>query len=156
MNRNQTALTLALLPTIFALLMLSSGCSKTTDYTNYDLLVGKDWQLTSIDSAGLRLGDNCDFDDVLRFRDASSFTYDNGPCDRTVGTKEARSWKMTDDFTVLRLKYHFEFGDRRGSRVSGAFIEQWEVISITDTSLVLSDAMAEENDQMPRILGFRN
>jgi hypothetical protein len=122
------------------------SCNKTEDFDDLDLLTGKDWRLTSRMMDGVEISDSCDLDDVLRFSDAESFSHNWGAvaCNPITEDRSADSWKLQDDFSVIRMKYKFS-----GDEGVGSMMEYWEIIELSDTALVLKDATAEDNDQVP-------
>ena len=128
------------------------GCNKTADFEDLDLLTQKDWHLTSRVQGGIALTDDCDLDDVLVFTDATDFDYNFGDliCGDSSFVKDADTWKIIDDFTVLRMKYRFE-----GSG-NGTIIEFWKILVVNDTLLMGEDALAEGNGQVPEIRTYQH
>ncbi len=129
-----------------------AGCDKTEDFEDLELLTKKSWQLTSRTQGGTDITNDCDLDDLLLFEDATKFNYEYGvlSCSDNDLTKVGDTWKIIDDFTVLRMKYKIS-GD-----VTGSIIEYWKIIELTETSLIIEDALAENNDQVPEIRTYRN
>lgn len=128
------------------------GCNKTADFEDLDLLTQKDWHLTSRVQGGIALTDDCDLDDVLVFTNATDFDYDFGDliCGDSSLVKDADTWKIIDDFTVLRMKYRFEGSGK------GTIIEYWKILELNDTLLLVEDALAEGNDQVPEIRTYQH
>ena len=124
-----------------------TGCNKTDDFEDLELLTKKNWHLTTITQGGIDITKDCDLDDILFFKDASKFNYDYGDlsCNDYDVNKVADTWKIIDDFTVLRMKYKLSV------EVTGSMIEYWNIIELSETSLILEDALAEDNDQIPEI-----
>ncbi len=132
-----------------------TGCNKTDDFEDLDLLIQKEWKLTSITKENVEISEPCDLDDILRFDDASTFSYDFGlmQCSEEAALQRtATRWKIIDHFTTLRLKF-----DLSGSNIgSGEAIEYWKIITLTETMLVVEDALAEDNSQIPEIRTYVN
>jgi hypothetical protein len=128
------------------------GCNKTADFEDLDLLTQKDWHLTSRVQGGIALTDDCDLDDVLVFTDATDFDYNFGDliCGDSSFVKDADTWKIIDDFTVLRMKYRFEGSGK------GTIIEYWKILELNDTLLMVEDALAEGNGQVPEIRTYQH
>ena len=124
-----------------------AGCDKTDEFKDLELLTKKDWHLTSRTQGGVDITADCDLDDVLFFEDATKFKYDYGvlSCNDYDVNKVGDTWKIIDDFTVLRMKFKIS-GD-----VTGSMIEYWKIIELSETSLILEDALAEDNDQIPEM-----
>ena len=124
-----------------------TGCDKTDDFEDLELLTKANWHLTSRTQGGIDITNDCDLDDLLFFEDATKFTYDYGvlSCSDNDLTKVGDTWKIIDDFTVLRMKFKIS-GD-----VTGSLIEYWKIIELSETSLIIEDALAENNDQIPEI-----
>ena len=124
-----------------------TGCDKTEDFEDLKLLTNKNWHLTSRTQGGIDITNDCDLDDILFFEDATNFKYDYGvlSCNDYDVNKVADTWKIIDDFTVLRMKYKLSV------EVTGSMIEYWKIIELSETSLIIEDAMAENNDQIPEI-----
>lgn len=133
-------------------LIFLTGCNKTEDFEDLDLLTNKNWQIISRIQDGIDITNDCDMDDILIFEDAKNFNYNIGllNCPENEVTKVANSWKIVDDFTVLRLKYKFS-----GSG-SGSMVEYWEIVELNETTLIIGDASAEDNDQIPEIRTYQN
>ncbi|GJM31840.1 MAG: hypothetical protein DHS20C18_08410 [Saprospiraceae bacterium] len=130
------------------------GCNKTADFKDLDVLTGKEWQLKSIQQDGIEISESCDLDDVLFFENASTFNYDFGTsvCDEDQGLeKTADTFKIIDDFTTLRMKYKFT-----GDQGHGELIEYWEIVELNDSTLILKDALALDNNQIPEIRTLKN
>ena len=129
-----------------------SACNKTDDFEDLELLTDKNWHLTSRTQGGIAITSDCDLDDILVFKDATKFNYDWGAlsCFDSDLKKTADTWKMIDDFTVLRMKYKFS-GDGRGS-----IVEYWKIIELNETSLIVEDAQSGDNDQIPEIRTYNN
>lgn len=129
-----------------------TGCNKTDDYEDLELLLNKNWQLISIFQGGIDITNECDLDDVLLFKDATKFTFNYGTLscfeDDLIITGD--TWKIIDDFTVLRMKYKFS-GDGRGSMV-----RYYKIIELNEYSLVVADELYDDNDQIPEIRTFHN
>ncbi|MCR9099957.1 MAG: hypothetical protein NXI25_08405 [bacterium] len=128
------------------------GCNKTADFEDLDLLTQKDWHLTSRVQGGTALTDDCDLDDVLVFTNATGFDYNFGDliCGDSSFVKDADTWKIIDDFTVLRMKYRFKGSGK------GTIIEYWKILELNDTLLLVEDALAEGNDQVPEIRTYQH
>lgn len=129
-----------------------AGCSKTADFEDLDLLTQKNWHFTSRVQGGTDLTDDCDLDDVLVFTDATDFDYNFGDliCGDSSFVKDADTWKIIDDFTVLRMKYRFN------GNGAGTIIEYWKILELNDTLLMVEDALAEGNDQVPEIRTYQH
>ena len=159
MKRNKRTLT-CFIPTIkqwFVFVSLITftfltGCNKTDDFEDLELLTKKNWHLTSITQGGIDITNDCDLDDILFFEDATKFKYDYGVlnCTDYEVNKVGDTWKIIDDFTVLRMKYKLSV------EVTGSLIEYWKIIELSETSLILEDALAEDNDQIPEIRTYLN
>ncbi len=141
----------AFLTMLFALV----ACNKTKDFENLDLLIGKDWHLQSRQVNGVEISDSCDFDDVLRFTDASNFTDDWGTniCASDSFVKTPACWKLIDDFSTIRVKYTFK--PQEGLKARGNMVLYWEIIELSDTALIIKDGLAEGNDQEPEFRTYR-
>jgi hypothetical protein len=128
-------------------LLVTTGCNKAKKFEDLHLLTEKNWQLTSRTQGGADITKECDLDDELLFEDATMFNYDFGnlSCPDNDLTKEAKTWKIMDDYTVLRMKYKFS-----GQGIA-SLVEYWKITELSDTLLILEDASAEENDQIPEI-----
>ena len=74
-DQNPSKVTFKSITFLFATVALiaTSSCNKNDKYTNYDLLVEKEWKLTSIERNGAEIGEQCDFDDVLSFENEKDF-----------------------------------------------------------------------------------
>lgn len=133
-------------------LPLLTGCNKTDDFEDLELLTKKNWHLTSRTQGGVDITNDCDLDDILLFEDATKFNYEDGVlnCFENDLNKVGDTWKIIDDFTVLRMKYKFS-GEGRGS-----VVEYWKIIALSETSLIIEDALAEDNDQIPEIRTYLN
>lgn len=133
-------------------LPLLTGCNKTDDFEDLELLTKKNWHLTSKTQAGVDITNDCDLDDVLLFEDATKFNYEDGVlnCFEDDLNKVGDTWKIIEDFTVLRMKYKFS-GEGRGS-----LVEYWKIIELSETSLIIEDALAADNDQIPEIRTYLN
>ena len=151
-DQNPSKVTFKSITFLFATVALiaTSSCNKNDKYTNYDLLVEKEWKLTSIERNGAEIGEQCDFDDVLSFENEKDFTYDHGACDENELEETGDSWKLTDDFTILRMKFKIRNGTSFGST-----LQYWDIESIIDTMLVISDANAEDNNMAPETRTFK-
>jgi hypothetical protein len=131
------------------MLLAFSACNKTEDFEKLDLLTSKNWNLMSIKQDGVIVSDSCDLDDVLYFENASEFSYDNGAlnCNNEgSSTMTAKSWKIIEDFTVIRLKYKISGGSARGEMV-----EYWKIETLNDSMLVVKDNTAESSGLVPEI-----
>lgn len=128
------------------------SCNKTEDYENLNLLIEKNWNLESRKMNGVEVSDSCDLDDILKFDKDFDFSYNVGSsiCNQEVLEKNPLSWKLTDNYTIIRMKYKFS-GD--GSR--GSMIEYWEIIELSDTALIVQDATAEGNNLIPEIRTYK-
>lgn len=135
-----------------AMLGLLVSCNKTDEFSDLDRLTGKDWHLQSRMQGGLNTTTPCDLDNVLRFTDASNFIFDAGidSCGGNTTRKTAIAWRLTDGFTILRMKYKFSQDQIRGS-----MIEYWEINQLNDTALVVIDKTAENSRLVPEILTYR-
>lgn len=124
-----------------------TGCNKTEDFEDLELLTKKNWHLTSRTQGGIDITNDCDLDDILFFEDATKFKYDYGvlSCNDYDVNKVADTWKIVDDFTVLRMKYKLSV------EVTGSMSEYWNIIELSETSLILENASAEDNDKIPEI-----
>ncbi|NEN24385.1 hypothetical protein G3O08_12810 [Cryomorpha ignava] len=133
-------------------LPLLTGCNKTDDFEDLELLTKKNWHLTSRTQGGVDITNDCDLDDILLFEDATKFNYEDGVlnCFENDLNKVGDTWKIIDDLTVLRMKYKFS-GEGRGS-----VVEYWKIIELSETSLIIEDALAEDNDQIPEIRTYLN
>lgn len=128
------------------------GCNKTADFEDLDILTEKSWQLISRTQDGTNIAEVCDLDDTLIFLDAKDFEYDTGAldCDENELFIVADSWKIEDDFTVLRLKYNFS------GNGFGSLVEYWKIVELSETTLIIEDASAEDNNQIPEIRTYQN
>ena len=129
-----------------------TGCDKTEDFEDLELLTKKNWHLTSRTQGVVNITNDCDLDDILFFEDATKFKYDYGVlnCNDYELNKAADTWKIINDFTVLRMKYKLSV------EVTGSLIEYWKIIELSATSLIIEDALAEDNDQVPEIRTYQN
>ena len=151
LNFNKAAQAFACLTMLFALV----ACNKTKDFENLELLTGKDWHLQSRQVNGVEISDSCDWDDVLRFTDASNFTDDWGAniCANDSFVKTPACWKLIDDFSTIRVKYTFK--PQEGLKARGNMVLYWEIIELSDTALIIKDALSESNDQDPEFRTYR-
>ena len=131
---------------------LLNACNKTDDFEGLELLTEKAWHLTSRTQGGLDIANDCDLDDLLTFEDVTNFDYNYGvlSCPDNDIAKEGDTWKIIDDFTVLRMKYTFS------GNGNGTLIEYWKITELSDTLLIVEDALAEDNDQIPEIRTYNN
>lgn len=134
------------------ILTFLSGCNKTDEFEDLNLLTEKNWQLTSIVQGGIDITDDCDLDDLLIFEDATQFNYDYGIlyCIDNDIAKAGDTYKIIEDFTVLRMKYKIN------GEVTATLIEYWKITELSETSLIIEDASAEGNDQIPEIRIYQN
>lgn len=134
-----------------SIVLIIAGCNKTKNFKDLNLLVQKEWQLTSVTSNGIDVSNDCDLDDVLKFEDDSKFDYNFGvlECDNDNLEKTAKSWKIIDDYTVLRMKYKI-----RGNS-NGSAIDYWKIIELSDSLLIVEDDLAEENNQIPEVRTYQ-
>lgn len=124
-----------------------TGCNKTDDFKDLELLTQKNWHLISRTQGGTDIANDCDLDDIVFFEDATKFKYDYGGlnCNDYDVNKVADTWKIIDDFTVLRMKY------KLSGEVTGSIVEYWKIVELSETSLIIEDALAESNGQIPEI-----
>lgn len=130
------------------ILMITISCNKTANYSDIDLIVGKNWNLESRKVDEIEISDSCDLDDILYFENSSDFTYNLGTniCSQEILHKTEISWKLIDNFTIIRMKYKFSAGESKG-----IMVEYWEIIELSDTVLIVKDATAEDNNLVPEI-----
>ncbi len=129
-----------------------TACNKTDDFEDLELLTQKAWHLTSRTQGGIDIANDCDLDDILIFEDATNFYYNYGvlSCPDNDIVKVGDTWKIIDDFTVLRMKYTYS-----GNGI-GIIIEYWKITELSGTRLIIEDAFAEDNDQIPEIRTYQN
>ncbi len=125
------------------------ACNNTEDFEQLDTLLGKEWRLVALTRNGIDVTEACDLDDVLRFETISDFQYDIGALEcleeENIET-ETKKWSMRDDHSVIRLVFKFKM-DGRAAR--GDFVEYWEIVHLTENILIMQDALAEGNNQIP-------
>ena len=140
MRENSAGIGLSLL---LLLLFIGTSCEKNEDFSDFDLLVDKEWRLVSVTEEGAVVTRACDTDDVLKFDNAEDFSYDFGEVCEEDGTLtfSASTWKMRDNFRVIRLRFTF-----RDDGVTGDSIDYWEIVELTENTLILKDDTAEDND----------
>ena len=88
--------------------LLGAGCNKTDDFEDLDLLIQKEWRLTSITKENVEISEPCDLDDILRFDDALTFSYDFGlmQCSEEAALQRtATKWKIIDDFKLYKNEH---------------------------------------------------
>lgn len=148
MNPKKRIFILWLLVTVFSL----NGCNETADFEYLDLLTQKTWELTERMQDGIDITEDCDLDDVLIFENAADFDYDAGTltCFDFDQSKSADTWKIIDDFTVLRMKFRFSNDGK------GTLIEYWKITELSENLLVMEDALAEDNGQVPEIRTYQS
>ncbi|MCO6493276.1 MAG: lipocalin family protein [Phaeodactylibacter sp.] len=119
-----------------AAILTGTGCSKTEDFEDLDLLLNKEWQLAEVARDGNPVNDTCHLDDVLVFENTEDFDYRVGSslCDESEAQRTPSSWKMREKFTVIRLDYKVRFGASRAT-----ISEYWEIQELTENTLVLRD-----------------
>ncbi len=129
------------------------GCNKTEDFEDLDLLIKKEWHLISREQNNINITEICDLDDVLLFENESNFNHDYSTlnCFDYEEDKKGNKWKMIDDFTVLRMKYWLN-----DENPKDVLIEYWKIIELSDTLLIVEDALAGDNDQIPEIRTYKN
>ncbi len=137
---------------IFISLFTLVSCDKTKNFEDLDVLTGKQWRLHTITLNGVQITDSCDLDDVLSFQDETSFDYDYGTqnCDNSEENEDPVRWKIIDDFTVLKMKHKFN-----NDGVKGSAILYWRITELTDSTLILEDAYAEDNNLDTEIRTYR-
>ena len=137
---------------IFALPFLSA-CNKTENFEDLNLLIEKEWHLVSRTQNSINITENCDLDDVLYFENATAFSHNFGTqnCFDYESNKSGKKWKLTEDFTVLRMKYSVNENNSKNT-----LVEYWKIIGLSDSLLILEDAIAADNDQLPEIRTFKN
>lgn len=137
---------------VFVLPFLGS-CNKTEDFEDLNLLIEKEWHLVSRTQNNLNITESCDLDDVLYFENATAFIHNFGAqnCFDYEANKTGNKWKLTEDFTVLRMKYSVNENNSKNT-----LVEYWKIIALSDSLLILEDAIAADNDQVPEIRTFKN
>lgn len=128
-------------------LLLLGACSKSEPFEDLELLLDKTWTLTSITREGQEISESCNLDDTLFFEDTKSFSHSRGELlcagEEDYG-KIAKGWEFWNDNTAMRLKFKLE-----NVGVASTILEYWEIVNLTPDTLLLKDALAEENNQIP-------
>ena len=129
-----------------------ASCNKTDEFEDLDLLLNRDWRLHTRMLDGVDITDSCDIDDVMRITSTDEFTHSLGAlrCEGAFGNQRPTGWKFIENNTVMRMRYSF-----RENRSAGTMILYWEIVSLSDTALVLKDATAENNDLVPEFRYYR-
>lgn len=129
------------------LVLLFSSCQKAENFEDLDLLLNKDWKLTKITQGTSDITKACDIDDVLKFTDTKDYEYSFGEnfCDETIETNTtSQGWEFKKDFTQIVLS-------SRQKTTTGVFTlyPRWDIVELTESTLILRDSGAEENDIIP-------
>lgn len=127
--------------------LLWSGCTKTLELEELELLTEKNWRLVQVTFDGDDGTEDCHLDDVLSFQDATRFSYDWGELSCFGPDRfhlEADTWKVFDNRPTLRFRYKV----REGSAGRGSLFEYWEIVELSETVLVLMDD-ASDNKNRP-------
>jgi hypothetical protein len=139
---------------ILASALLWSGCAKTLELEELELLTGKDWRLVQVTFDGDDGTEDCHLDDVLSFQDATRFSYDWGelscfePSDIRL---EADSWKVFDRRPTIQLKYKL-----RSRTGFGSTMEYWEIVELTESVLVLKDDASDNKNRPTEVRRYEN
>lgn len=132
---------------LFLLTLLFSSCQKAENFQDLDLLIDKDWKLVKVTEGTSDITKACDVDDILKFTDTESYEISFGErfCDENIETNTtSEDWKFRENFTQLRLKSKQNFDS--GSAVLFMY---WDIIELTENTLILRDGTAEDNDIVP-------
>ena len=140
---------------IFALVIVFiTSCNKNDDFDKLDTLLYHEWKLVSVKKDGIEISRTCDLDNILKFENSSDFRYSTGTniCDDEEGLElNGVKWRLKDNLSTLKLYFNF-----KDDGVSGEKIEYWELIELSDTLMILKDALAEDNNQTPEFREYRN
>ena len=138
----------------FAVLVLTfSACQKAEDFEDLDLLLNKNWKLIKITQGSADITKACDIDDVLTFTDTKNYTFSFGEnfCDETTEQNtSSKGWEFKNNFTQLILSSKLKTD-------SGVFnlYPRWDIVELTENTLILRDAGAEDNDIVPIVQEYR-
>lgn len=139
---------------LFSLLtLLFSSCQKAEDFKDLDLLLNKEWKLIKITQGTDDITKACDVDDVLKFIDTKDYELSFGEnfCNEDIETNtSSRGWKFKEDFTQLVLT-------SKQKSDSGMFslLLYWDIVELTESTLILKDGSAEDNDMVPIVKEYR-
>lgn len=129
------------------LILIFSACQKAEDFEDLDLLLNKDWKLIKVTQGTADITKACDIDDVLTFIDTKDYEYNFGEnfCDAAFEmNSESRDWEFKKDFTQLILSSK----QKTNSSLAILYL-RWDIVELTENTLILSDARAENNDMVP-------
>jgi hypothetical protein len=131
-------------------ILINVSCDKTMNFEDINLLIKRDWHLTTIEKGGDVISEPCDLDDVLTFNDDAEFHYQKGEleCYANEGNKESVKWKLIDDYKVIRMKFKIDEGASQTR-----LFEYWEILQLNDTLLMLREIM--DGEQIPEVRSFR-
>ena len=140
---------------ILASALLWSGCTKTLELEELELLTGKDWRLVQVTFDGDDGTEDCHLDDVLSFQDATRFSYDWGELSCFEPDRfhlAADTWKVFDKRPTLRFRYKI----REGSAGRGSLFEYWEIVELSETVLVLMDDASDNKNRPTEVRRYEN
>ena len=132
---------------IFGLgLMVVSSCNKTTNYSHIDKLVDKEWKLVAKTQNGAEISEACELDNTLVFRANSNLEQNFGVSNCEDLEFESKKWKFGENYSLIKFKYEVK---NRGSFATGYV--NWEVVELTDSTLVLKQETAQSQEVKPII-----
>jgi hypothetical protein len=126
------------------------GCQKIENYDQLSRLVDKEWRLVSITKNGTELADSCQLDNTIVFSTNGEITNDFGAvsCEVELSFQE---WKFQKEYAQIKFK-----GRTKGDGFSFAsYIEQREILELTENTLVLKETYPNEVQEMPRVFTFK-
>ncbi len=129
--------------------MIFQSCIKTNDFPDLDLLIEKEWTLTSVEENEEDITQECDLDDVLIFQESPDFTHKFGEECANQLDKEPKRWSLRDDYTLLRMSYKFS------GNGSGSVQEYYRIMDLQDSILVLREDYEDDNPVPNKILTYR-
>ena len=131
------------------LLLTSVSCNKISNFSKLDTLVDKEWKLTGISQNGIEISEPCDFDNTILLKANSDVTNNFGAINCEEREMDASKWKFADDYSVIKFKLEVKEG-----RSYGATWGAWEIIELTDTTLVLKEKDSN-SAEMPVIRSYK-
>ena len=145
--QNLTCATCALL-----FCMLTFSCNKNKEFDNYNLLVDHEWQLQSVTNDGVDITKDCELDNVLIFENKTKFDNKLGTdiCDSNDKYLTPDCWILQDNFTTLKLNYKMKMSGRKQN-----FVRYWEIVELTESTLILQTIPSEFNNEYDKIVEYR-
>ncbi|MDX1348631.1 MAG: hypothetical protein R3279_00210 [Putridiphycobacter sp.] len=127
-----------------------SGCQKIENYDQLSRLIDKEWRLVSITKNGTELADSCQLDNTIVFSTNGEITTDFGAvsCEEELSFQD---WKFQKEYAQIRFK-----GRTKGDGFSFAsYIEQREILELTEKALVLKETYPNGGQEMPRVFTYQ-